>query len=426
LRFTVRRPPIGEVSPCCHRPSGGDVSCSVDVGVAPAGGAGFALEGRLALAASGCDVPARGASLRRVRSRDLFDPTESFVLHACDQLAPATSADRAVEPTFLSDSGARLPDGAARGAGHCPHVKLLESDHVEPPCGVGGGFLDPVLAPITLAGFQFRDRLFRLRSAIGPALAAGQPLLQDPQSFRLTRSKTGCVQEFAGRQRGRYRNSAVDADHAGVPWAGDRVGDVRERDMPAASPITSHPVGLHTLGYRSGLAESHPPDLGHPYPTQLAVEPLDVTRLQSNLPKPFVHSGFTPPRAAMGAVEEVLHGLCEIPQRLLLHRLTSGQRPRVLGAGLRHLRTLLQITGSLAARLPRPLLLHRQIPHIPRIPTVPQQCLLLLRSRQQTKSRHSRTVTTDTDNRCPSTPALLGIGFDPELKSRICSRRTIR
>ncbi len=35
MRFTVRRPPNGEVSPCCHRPSGGDVACSVDVGVAP-------------------------------------------------------------------------------------------------------------------------------------------------------------------------------------------------------------------------------------------------------------------------------------------------------------------------------------------------------------------------------------------------------
>jgi hypothetical protein len=58
-----------------------------------------------------------------------------------------------------------------------------------------------------------------------------------------------------------------------------------------------------------------------------------------------------------------------------LHRLTSGTKPRILGAGLRQLRTLLHISGSLAARLPVLLLLHRQIPHIPRIaamaPTVP-------------------------------------------------------
>src|SRR4051812_12483904 len=34
LRFTVHRPASAEVSPCCHRPSGGDVTCSVPVGVA--------------------------------------------------------------------------------------------------------------------------------------------------------------------------------------------------------------------------------------------------------------------------------------------------------------------------------------------------------------------------------------------------------
>jgi len=154
LRFTVRRPPAGEVSPCCHRPSGGDVACSVHVGVAPASIAGLALEDRLALAVSGCDVPARGASLRRVRSRDLFNPAESLVLQPCDQLAPATSHDCAVEPALLGDSRARLLDGPARRPGHRPHVKSLDPDHLEPSRQVGGGLLDPVLAPIPLTGLQ--------------------------------------------------------------------------------------------------------------------------------------------------------------------------------------------------------------------------------------------------------------------------------
>src|SRR5215208_6599644 len=34
LRFTVHRPASAEVSPCCHRPSGGYVASSVHVGVA--------------------------------------------------------------------------------------------------------------------------------------------------------------------------------------------------------------------------------------------------------------------------------------------------------------------------------------------------------------------------------------------------------
>jgi hypothetical protein len=201
LRFTVRRPPIGEVSPCSHRPSGGDVACGVDVGVAPSSSAGFALEDRLALAVFGCDVPARGASLRRVHSRDLLDPAECLVLQACDELSPATSADRAVEPTFLGHSRARLLDRSARRPGHRPHVKVLDSEHVEPPREVRCGLLDPVSAPVPLAGFQLPEHPFGLVAAIGTPLAAREPLLQCLQPFRLARSKTGSVREFAGRQR---------------------------------------------------------------------------------------------------------------------------------------------------------------------------------------------------------------------------------
>ena len=120
-------------------------------------------------------------------------------------------------------------------------------------------------------------------------------------------------------------------------------------------------------------------------------------RFDRDLPKPFMHTGLAPRRATVRAGEEVLHGLREIPQRLLLHGLTAGTKPRVLGAGLGQLRGLLDIAGSLAARLPVLLLLHRQIPHIPRIPAVRQQCLLLLSVGQQPEPRHIRTVTTTTD-----------------------------
>ena len=104
MRFTVRRPPIGEVSPCCHRPSGGDVACGVDVGVAPAGSAGLALEDRLALAVFGSDVPARGASLRRIRGRDLLDPTISLVLQTRGEQSPAAAPDGPVQSAFLSNA----------------------------------------------------------------------------------------------------------------------------------------------------------------------------------------------------------------------------------------------------------------------------------------------------------------------------------
>jgi hypothetical protein len=414
LRFTVRRPPTGEVSACCYRPSGGDIACSVDVGVAPSSSAGFALENPLALAVSRCDVPTRGASLRRVHGRDLLDPAESLVLQTLDKLTPATSADRTVKPALLGHSHPRLLDGAARRPGHCTHVKVLDPDHVEPPRDVRGGFLHPVLTPIPLTGLHLRNRPFRLLTAVRPALAARKPLLQHLQPLRLTRGQTGYVQQLAGRQRSRHHNTTVNADHTAVTRTYDRIGDMRKRHMPAASPITSNPIGLDALGYRPRQAKSHPPNLRHPDPTEAAVQPLDVTRFHSDLPKPFVHTGFTPPRAAMRATKEVLHGLREIAQRLLLHRLTSSTKPRILGARLRQLRALLQIAGNLASRLSVLLLLHRQIPHKPRIPAVSQQRLLLLRSRQQSKPRHTRTITTTTDIPGHRTPAPAGIRFIPD------------
>ena len=413
MRFTVRRPPTGEVSPCSHRPSGGDVACSVHVGVAPSGSAGLALEDRLALAVPGRDVPARGASLRRVHGRDLLDPAQSLVLQTRDEQAPTTSADRTVEPTFPSHPSSRALDGAPCRARHRPHLQNFDPDHIEPPREIGAGFLDPVLAPVRLTGSQLCDRPFGLLATAGTALAAGQPLLQQPQPFRLTQGQPRCVPQLAGGQRSRYSNSAVDADHTAVAWPGDRLGDVGERDMPAARPITGNPIGLHPARHRPRQPKPHPPNLRHPNPTKAAIQPLNLIRLHPDLPKPFMHTGFTPPRLAMRAVKKELHGLGEVPQRLLLHRLTSGPKPWVFGAGLRQLRTLLQIAGSLSAGPPVHLLLHRQIPHIPRIPAMRREHLLLLGSRQQTETRHIRTVTATTDTPAQSTSVPFAIDPAP-------------
>ena len=216
MRFTVRRPASAEVSPCCHRPSGGDVACCVDIGVAPASRAGFALENRLALTVPRRDVPARGASLRCKRGRDLLDPTTSLVLQTCDEKPPTAAADRTVESTLLSNAHTRLLDGTARGAGHRPHVKCFDPDRVEAPRNVSSGFLDTVLAPVGFAGFQFRDRPFRLVAAIGASHTAGEALLQHLQPLGLTRGKTGRVEQFAGRQRRRDNNATIDAHHARI------------------------------------------------------------------------------------------------------------------------------------------------------------------------------------------------------------------
>ena len=262
MRFTVRRPPIGEVSPCCHRPSGGDVACSVDVGVAPSSSAGFALENRLALAVPGSDVPTHRASLRRKCGRDLLDPAVSLVLQTRSEKPPTTAADRPVQPALLSNAHTGLLHSSPRGTGHRPHVKGFDPDRVEAARNVSSGFLDPVLAPIDLTRPQFRDRHFRSRAAVGASLGAGEPLLQHRQPLGLTWGQTGCVQHFAGRQRSRNNHAAVDTDHAVVAWTGNRVWDVGERDMPAAGPITGNTVRLDTRRHRPRQPEPHPPTLG--------------------------------------------------------------------------------------------------------------------------------------------------------------------
>jgi hypothetical protein len=425
LRFTVRRPPTGEVSPCGHRPPGGDVACSVDVGVAPWRIASFALENRLALAVLRRDVPTRGTTLRRIRSRDLLDPAEGLVLQAPYKLAPASSADCAVEPAFLGDVRTRFRGGSASGSGHRAHVKSLDSEHVETQREVGGGFLDPILTPIRLTGFQFRDRPFHLFAAAGAPSTTREPLLQHLQPLGLSRGQTGCVQQFAGGQRRRYHNSAVDADHAAITRTCDRPGDVGERNMPAAGPIAGYPVGLHTGWHPPRHAKPYPANLWHPHPTKSAVQHLDLTRFQPDLPKPFMYTGFTPCRAAVRAVEEVLHRLFEITQRLLLHRLTSRTKPPVLGASFCQLRSLLQIAGSPTARLPMAPLLNRQVPYVTRVATMRQQSLLLLRGWQQSEPRHNRTVTTDTDIPGPRTPSCSETDSVPAMKSGVSNRRRL-
>jgi hypothetical protein len=109
-------------------------------------------------------------------------------------------------------------------------------------------------------------------------------------------------------------------------------------------------------------------------------------------------TGFAPGWASVGAVEEVAHCLGEVPQRLLLHGLRSRGQPVVFGAGRGQLRTLLAVSGCVAARLPMPLLLYGEVPHKPGMATVLSQRARLLHAGQQPKPSHRNNVNTTTDN----------------------------
>ncbi len=397
MRFTVRRPADAEVSPRCHRPPGGDVARSVHVGVARPCVADFALKNRLALAVFECDVPARGASLRRVRGRDLLDPTKSLVLQTRGEQTPTACADSPVQTAFLGNAHTRLHHSSPRAPGHHAHVEGLDPDRIETPRDVSSDFFHPVFAPVSLTRFQLRDRQLRASSPARAARGARKPLLQHLQPLSLTTAQTRNVQQFAGRQGRRHDNTTVNTHHAAVTRTSNGIRNVRKPDMPATRPIPCDPVGLHALRDRPRQAKPHPTHLRHPHPTEPAVQTLDVMRLHPNLPEPLMHTGFPPRRPAVRPSEKVAHGLGEVPQRLLLHRLRAGRQPVELGANRGQLSTLLVVAGHMPSRLPMLLLLNGQVPHIPGVATVLRQHRGLLSGSKQPISRHAGKITTTTD-----------------------------
>ncbi len=406
MRFTVRRPASAEVSPCCHRPSGGDVACGVDVGVARVRAAGDALENRLALAVFRRDVPAVGASLRRVRCWNGFKPSQGLVLEPGNEQSPPLAVDRTVEAPFLCDVGARAFTSPARRAGHRTHLQVLDADGVEAARHIGGGLLHPVTAAIGFAGAQPRNGPLRSRPPARSASRPGQTLLQSAESLGFTSTKARNIQQLSAGERHRYRHAAINTNDAAITGSRDRCRDGSKSDVPSRRSIQTDAVRLHRAGYGAGPPKPHPPHLGYPYLPIAAAQPVDVARFESDLPESFMGAGLTPRRATVGAVEKVAHRLGEVPQRSpasgrypqLLHGLRPGCQPAVFGAGRSQLGALLMVTGRLAARLPVLLLLHGQIPHKPGMTTVFGQRCGLLRAGEQPKPAHSNNLGATTDN----------------------------
>src|SRR3984957_1634113 len=220
LRFTVHRPASAEVSPCCHRPSGGDVACGVHVGVARPRAAGDALENRLALAVFRRYMPAVGASLRCVCRWDEFKSPPGLVLEPGHQQPPPLAADLTVERAFLRDVGARAFPISARRSGHRANLQVLDADGVEAARQIGGGLFHPVTAPICFAGAQPRNGQLRSCPPVRSALRPGQVPLRTAQPLGFTRTKAWNAQQLPARQRDRYGHPAIDTDHAASPGPG--------------------------------------------------------------------------------------------------------------------------------------------------------------------------------------------------------------
>jgi len=123
-------------------------------------------------------MPAGGASLRRIRGRDLLNPAESFFLQSrCDK-PPSAPTDRTVQSALLGNSHAGPLDSSSRSACHRSHVKCFDPDRVEAASDVSCDFFDPVFTPIDISGLQFRDRSFGPLPPVRTVSGSGKPLLQ--------------------------------------------------------------------------------------------------------------------------------------------------------------------------------------------------------------------------------------------------------
>ena len=419
MRFTVRRLASAEVSPCCHRPSGGDVACGVHVSVARSRTAGDALENRLALAVFRRDVPAMGASLRRIRCRDEFNPPQGLVRQPGHQQSPPLAADLAVEAPFLRDAGARAFRSAACRAGHRAHLQVFDADGVEAARQIGAGLFHPVTAAICFTGAQPSDGQLGSCAPMRSPLRAGQTPLQPAQPLGFAGTKTRRAQQLPAGQGRRDRHAAIHTHHAAITRSRNGVGDRGKSDVPAPRAIQSDSIGLHGVGDGARPAELDPPDFGYPDLSVAAVEPFDVAWFDADLPESLVLAGLAPRRATVSAVEKVAHRLGEVAQRLLLDGLRSGFKPVVFGASLRQLGTLLVVAGRPATWLPVPLLFGGKIPHKPGMATVFNQNCRLLKAGEQPKPAHINNLGRTTDNM----PRGGKRRFRPRQKQGVCTPR---
>ncbi len=410
MRFTVHRPPSGEVSLCWHRPSGGDVACRVHIGITRPRPARDAREDRLALAVLGRDMPAGTAPLRRVRGWDDFHAPRSLKVEPGNQPTPPLTPNRAVETPLLRHPNAWMCNRAAGRAGHRPHVQILHPNGVESAGQIGRGFFHPVASAICFASFKSGNRQLGAASTARAALGTRKALLQPAQPDPFTGCQARHVQQLPGGQCHRYHYPTVNADHTAIGWACDRLGNVRERNVPAPGAVKRDAVRLRMRGHGLGPAEANPSDLRHPHPPTSSVELFDMLRLNADLAEAFMYAGLTPRWTTMGAVEEVAHGSGEVSKRLLLHGLRACSEPVSFSANLRQLGGLLVVPRGLATRLPQLLLLHRQIPNKPSVSAMLQQHLMLSRCRQQPEPRHVRKVTMITDTSGSRVQAYVGMG----------------
>ncbi|TQL95654.1 hypothetical protein FB559_1162 [Actinoallomurus bryophytorum] len=305
MRFAVHRPAQRSASPRGHGTSCRDVLGCVHIRVIGTR-AGATAKNRLALTVSRVAVPAGVTDLGRERGIDLLHPPRRLVPRPGHEQAPAGRVNGPVRP----------------GLG--PHIPTWRVDGA---------------APITLTGLRPADRglhaLLAVRPASRPSRPAPQPQPQPQQTLALGLPQARGGQHLAGRQRGRDGHTTIHPHDLTRTRAVHRRRDRCERDMPAPRSISGHPERFCLSRDGAGPAEPHPAHLRDPHLTrparQTACVPLSATAADD--PKTLTPTGFTPRRTSVRSSKEISHGLGEVSQRLLPHRLGSRRQSPELSSG---------------------------------------------------------------------------------------------
>ena len=258
MRFTVRRPPNGEGSPCRHRPSGGDITCSVHVCIAPASRQASHSKTAWLLRFSGATCPQGGAPSRRERGRELLDPAGTLVLQPRDQRARAAPRGAPIEPR--SPGTARLVGRRSRArSGSSPGRRGLRP---------GPHRSDATNRWWSSPPSPCADPTHGRRAARSPVLTrpADRPTsneraaTQHHQPLDSPRDRPGgsAVHRWRARPTPTPRSTPTTCSRP------DRQPsrESRERDMPPTRPITGHPIRLDPGRHRPDQRNRTHPTFG--------------------------------------------------------------------------------------------------------------------------------------------------------------------
>jgi len=279
-----------------------------------------------------------------------------------------------------------------------PHSHRLDADHLEPARQISADLLTPVFSGVSLPGPKPGGGESDLGPAVAATFRAGQPALQQAQAPFTRLAQPGTVQQFSSRQRCAYGHAAVHANDLAGARAWDGLGNRSERHVPPTRAVQGDPERLHTIGDDAGPPEPDPAAFRDEHLPRFPVQPAHAFGSDRNDTESFVAYGLAPCRLAVGASEEVLHGLVKVAERLLLHHLTAGRQPCVFPPRSSQLPALLQVARRVhPARTPPRLLLAGEVPHKASVRAMLAQDCFLSSRRNQAITRHTKTLASTPD-----------------------------